>query len=301
MRAGIEAGGTKFVCAVGTGPQEVHATTTFPTTTPQETLGRAAAFLHEQQAALAPIEAIGIASFGPLDLDVGSPTFGSITSTPKPGWAGADLVGWLRSEFDVPVGIDTDVNGAALAEHRWGATAGLDTTAYLTIGTGIGGGATIDGRPLHGLLHPEMGHIPVRRHADDDFAGSCPFHGDCLEGLASGPAIEGRFGRSPKALGPAHARAVDVEAYYLAQLVATVTYVLSPQRITLGGGVLGLAGLIEAVRERTVEWVGGFLRTPAVADDINGYIVAPSLGDRSGVLGGLLLAEQALSRNMAPT
>ena len=186
MFAGIEAGGTKVVCAVGTGPDDLSAVMSIATTTPAETLERTIAHLQAQP----PGDAIGIASFGPVDLHRDSPTYGSITSTPKPGWRDTDVVGAVRAAFDVPVGFDTDVNGAALAEGRWGAARGLDTFVYVTVGTGIGGGAVVSDRVVHGLLHPEMGHLMVRRHPDDRYAGACPYHGDCLEGLAAGPAEE---------------------------------------------------------------------------------------------------------------
>lgn len=294
MFAGIEAGGTKFVCALGSGPDDLRATTSFPTTTPQETLGRAIAFVREQQETLGErVTAIGIASFGPLDLRAGSSTYGRVTSTPKPGWAGADVVGAFHDAFGVPIGFDTDVNGAALAEARWGAGRGLDPVVYVTVGTGIGGGALVNGRLLHGLLHPEMGHVLVRRHADDPFAGRCPYHSDCLEGLASGPAIEARWGRPATGLGADRERAVALEAWYVGQLAALLTCVLSPERIVFGGGVCKLPGLIDTLREQTVELLNGYLDVPEVTRDITRYVVQPGLGDHAGVLGGIALAQQA--------
>ena len=288
VRGGIEAGGTKFVCAVGTGPQDIRARTTIPTTEPGETLSRVVDFFREQQRSGLHIEAMGIASFGPLDLAPTSPRFGHITTTPKPRWAGTDLIGPIGRALDVPV-----VNGAAYGEFRWGAGRGLESSVYLTVGTGVGGGAVIAGRPLRGLLHPEMGHLHVQRHPDDDFAGSCPFHGDCLEGLASGPAIQRRTNRPATDLGPELDRIVALEAWYLAQLVAAVTYLLTPQRIVLGGGVLNLPGLLDAVRESTVGRLGGALDSCVVADGMRRYLVPPALGSWSGVLGALALAELA--------
>lgn len=293
MRAGIEAGGTKFVCAVGSGPDDLVAQTVIPTTTPVETLARVREFFADQETPGRRIEALGVASFGPLDLHPGSATYGWVTTTPKEGWAGTNLVGELRRGFDVPIGLDTDVNGAAYGEYRWGANRGLQTTAYLTVGTGVGGGSVVGGQPLRGLLHPEMGHLTVRRHPDDDFTGSCPYHGDCLEGLASGPAIRARFGRPAQELTDDLERAVEVEAFYLAQLVTSVLYVLSPERIVLAGGVLGLPGLLDAVRHGTLERLAGALDSPAVTADIAGYLVPPGLGSSSGVLGALALAERA--------
>lgn len=196
---GIEAGGTKFVCAVGTGPEDLRAEERFPTTTPGETIARAVDFLRRSGGG--SLAAVGIASFGPVDLDPSSPTWGHITSTPKRGWAGTDLAGPVGRALGVPVRFDTDANGAALAEHRWGAARGLQTIVYLTVGTGIGGGAIVRGRPLHGLVHPEMGHVLVERRPDDRYPGGCPFHGACLEGLASGPAIERRWGHEPRPSG----------------------------------------------------------------------------------------------------
>jgi fructokinase len=309
LRGGIEAGGTKFVCAVGTGPDDIRRRTVIPTTGPDETLARVIEFFAGERGSGGersgdersgsgerdggPIAALGIASFGPLDLTPTSPSYGHITTTPKPGWAGTDLVGSIRRRLDVPVALDTDVNGAAYGEYRWGAGRGLHSSAYLTVGTGIGGGAVVDGRPLRGMVHPEMGHLHVQRHPEDDFAGSCPFHRDCLEGLASGPAIRARTGRPPEDLGAQRARVVALESWYLAQLVTTVIYVLSPQRVVLGGGVLRLPGLLDAVRTRTVERLAGAIAGAAVTDDIAGYLVPPALGGSSGVLGAIALSELA--------
>lgn len=290
---GVEAGGTKFVCAIGTGPDDLHATTSFATTSPEESLGAAVAFIreHQQRAGFA-VAAVGIACFGPLDLHDGSPTYGHITSTPKPGWRNTDVVAAFSNAFGVPVGLDTDVNGAALAESLWGAGQGLDPVVYVTVGTGIGGGAMVNCGLVHGLVHPEMGHVPVRRHPSDPFEGVCPYHGDCLEGLASGPAIEARWQRTARDLGPERDRAVALEAWYLAQLASTLAYVLSPELIILGGGVLKLTGLLAAVRAETATLLNGYLSTVVAREHVDHYIVAPELGDRSGVLGGIALAQR---------
>jgi fructokinase len=258
-RAGLEAGGTKFICAIGTGPDDVQARTVIPTTTPEETLTRVAEFFADRRREGLEFDALGVASFGPLDLAPDSPTYGYITTTPKPGWTSTDLLGPLRRRLEVPIALETDVNGAAYGEFRWGAGRELHSSAYLTVGTGIGGGAVIRGEPLHGLGHPEMGHLHVERHPSDDFVGSCPFHGDCLEGLASGPAIQARSGRPPEDLGPDRQAAIDLEAWYLGQLVSTVIYMLSPQLIVLGGGVLQLDGLMNAVRASVLDRLGGAL------------------------------------------
>jgi fructokinase len=300
VRGGIEAGGTKFVCAVGTGPDDIRARAVVPTTRPAQTLGRVADFFTEQAHAGLAIDALGIASFGPLDLAATSPRYGHITTTPKPGWAGTDLVGFFRNRLDVPVALDTDVNGAAYGEYRWGAGRGLHSTVYLTVGTGVGGGVVIGGRPLRGLVHPEMGHLHVQRHPDDDFAGCCPFHSDCVEGLAAGPAIERRTGRAATGLGELRERTVALEAWYLAQLVTAVTYLLTPQRVVLGGGVLHLPGLLDAVRESTVERLRGAIDSTAMADGLREYVVAPGLGGSSGVLGALAMAELALTGDPLP-
>lgn len=292
--ASVEAGGTKFVCAIGTGPDDVRATTSFATTSPEESLGQAVAFIQGHRRTGLEVAAVGIACFGPLDLRQGSPTYGHITSTPKPGWKDTDVVAAFANALRVPVGFDTDVNGAALAESQWGAGHGLDPVVYVTVGTGIGGGAMVDGGLLHGLVHPEMGHVPVRRHPDDPFEGVCPYHGDCLEGLASGPAIEARWHRVARDLGPERDNAVMLEAWYLAQLASTLAYVLSPELIIFGGGVLKLPGLLAAIRDETATLLNGYLGTAVAREHIDQYIVAPDLGDRAGVLGGIALAQRVL-------
>lgn len=288
----LEAGGTKFVCAVGTGPEDLCAEVRFPTTTPTETLERTIAFFRAQQAAHGPLAALGIGSFGPVDLDPRSPTWGFVTSTPKPGWAHTDLAGTLGRALEVPVAFDTDVNAAALAEGRWGAARGLETFVYVTVGTGIGGGAMVGGRLLHGLLHPEMGHLRIPRDPGiDPFVGCCPFHGDCLEGLASGPAIAARWSR-PAAELPSEHPAWALEADYLAHLAVTLTLVLSPERILLGGGVMQQAGLFSLIRTRLSALLNGYLASPALGTEIDRYIVPPALGEHAGVLGALALARQ---------
>lgn len=302
LYGGIEAGGTKFVCAVGTGPDDLRAEVRFPTTTPQETIRRALEFFRDQQDRLGGgIRAIGIASFGPVDPNPASPTFGHITSTPKPGWQNVDLAGEIRRGLNLPVGFDTDVNGAALAEGLWGAAQGLDTFIYLTIGTGIGGGGMVGGRRLHGLLHPEMGHIriPHDRQADP-FAGICPYHGDCLEGLASGPAIAARWGAPPEDLPPDHP-AWALEAHYLALALANFICTLSPQRIILGGGVMQQPHLFSRIRAEVPRLLNGYIPARPILDEeeMQAYIVPPALGARAGVLGAIALARIALARHAA--
>lgn len=284
LYGGIEAGGTKFVCAVGTSPNDVRATR-FPTTTPEETLARAIEFFRAQPR----VAAIGIAAFGPVDLRRNSPTYGYITTTPKLGWRNTDLVGAIQRALNVPVGFDTDVNAAALGEHRWGAARGLDTCIYLTIGTGIGGGGLLAGKLMHGLIHPEMGHIRVPHDlARDPFPGACPFHGDCLEGLASGPALEKRWGARAETL-PADHPAWELEAHYLALALVNYICTLSPQRIILGGGVMEQPQLFPMIRRGVQQLLNGYAQSPAILADIDAYIVPPALGKRAGVLGALAL------------
>ena len=283
---GIEAGGTKWVCAVGTGPDDLRAETTFPTTTPGGTIGEAVAFLERE----GPVDAVGIGSFGPVDLRPSSPTWGFVTTTPKPGWANTDLAGEVGRRLGVPVGFDTDVNAAALGEGRWGAARGLDTFCYVTVGTGIGGGAVAGGSVVHGLLHPEFGHLRIPHDTvADPFPGSCPYHGDCWEGLAAGPAIEGRWGKRGEELVGVDA-VWKLEARYLALGLVSVISILSPQRIVLGGGVLGTPGLLERVRGEVVGLLAGYLDSPALTAGMDEYVVPPALGGRSGVLGALALA-----------
>jgi fructokinase len=294
LYGGIEAGGTKFVCAIGAGPGALLAEDRFPTTTPAETLGRAIAFFQAQQARHGPLAAVGVACFGPVDADPASPAFGSITSTPKPGWRQTDVVGPLRQVLGVPVGFDTDVNGAALGEWRWGAAQGLDSVVYLTIGTGIGGGALVNGRPLHGLIHPEMGHMRLPHNWQaDPFPGTCPYHGDCWEGLASGPALERRWGRPGAGLPPDHP-AWPLEAHYIAQGIANLVCALSPQRLVLGGGVMSQPHLFPLVRAEVQRLLNGYVQSPAILEAIDAYLVPPALGPYAGVLGAFVLAEQAL-------
>lgn len=284
----IEAGGTKFVLGVATGPDAVLRTARVPTTTPDETIGAAIDFFRAGTADFGPFAAFGIASFGPVDLDRRSSGWGHIGDTPKPGWRGADIVGPFAQAFDCPVGFDTDVNGAILAEHLWGAAQGADVAVYVTVGTGIGGGALVEERPVHGLRHPEMGHMLPRRHPEDrDFAGICPFHGDCLEGLASGPAIMARWGKSLSEL-PAGHPGPAIIADYLAQLAVAQQAILSPRRIVFGGGVLATPGLLDLVRARAKVLAGGYFGEGG--DDL---IVPPGLGDRAGLLGALALAQRA--------
>lgn len=284
---GIEAGGTKFVCAVGTGPDGIRAEARFPTTTPAETIGKAVAFFREW----GEVTAVGIASFGPIDPDPQSPTYGRITTTPKPGWANVDLGGEIQRALGVPIVFDTDTNGAALGEWRWGAAQGLDTFIYLTIGTGIGGGGMVNGRLLHGLIHPEMGHIPLPHDwAQDPYPGRCPYHGDCLEGLAAGPAIAERWGVPGPELPPDHP-AWELEAHYLALALHSFICTLSPQRIVLGGGVMAQRQLFPLVQQKTRDYLNGYIQSLAILREIDEYIVPPALGSRAGVLGALALAQ----------
>lgn len=292
LYGGIEAGGTKFVCAVGSGPDDLRDEVRFPTTTPEETIGNAIAYFRQQQARQ-PLAAIGVASFGPVDPDPASPLFGYITTTPKPHWGNADFVGPLRRALGVPVGFDTDVNGAALGEQRWGAAQGLNTFVYLTVGTGLGGGGMVNGQLMHGLMHPEMGHMLLRRDpVVDPFPGYCVYHGDCFEGLVCGPAIEARWGKSARELPVGHP-AWDLEAYYLAQGLANIILVLSPQRIIMGGGVMDQPHLFPQVRRKVQELLKGYVQKAEILERIDEYIVAPGLGNRAGVLGAIALAQDA--------
>jgi fructokinase len=295
LYGGVEAGGTKFICTVGRGPAESMADATFATTTPAATLGQVAAFL-EPFCREGQIRVVGVGCFGPCDLRQTSSKYGYITSTPKPGWQNTDVVGTLATALSVEIAFDTDVNAAALGEYTWGAARGTDTSLYLTIGTGIGGGYIVDGQPLHGLQHPEMGHIAVPHdRGRDPFPGSCPYHGDCLEGLASGPAIQRRFGRRGEELSDADPF-WDLEAGYIAAALSTYILVNSPQRIVLGGGIMQRDFLLARIRQHAVRLLAGYIRHPALGANIDEYIVAPALGSRSGVLGAIALAAAHANR-----
>jgi fructokinase len=287
LYGGIELGGTKTVVVVGSGPGAIRDRTRIPTTGPGETLDRVAAFLAGRQP---PIDAVGVAAFGPLDLDPGSPAFGSVVRTPKPGWDGTPLRARLAGALGVPVAIDTDVGAAALGEWRWGAAAGARIAVYVTVGTGIGAGILIDGRPLHGLGHPEFGHIPVRRDPDDGFPGVCPFHGDCLEGLASGPAVAARTGTPGERVGEDDA-VWPLVAGCIGNALAGLAMTVVPARIVLGGGVMNVPGLLGMVRARMRERLGGYLDLPRFTGDLADLVVPPALGGDSGALGAIALAE----------
>ena len=285
----IEAGGTKFLCAVGSGPHALSAEARIPTTTPSETLGRCIEFFRAQ----APIAALGVGSFGPLELRGGASNYGHITATPKAGWSHTDIVGPLRAALGVPVAFDTDVNAAVLGEARWGAARQLETAVYITIGTGIGGGALLGGELAHGLVHPEMGHLLLPREPDDlEFAGVCPFHGGrCWEGLASGPAIERRVGQRAETL-PAGHPAWDLEARYIASGLTSLVLILSPERVILGGGVMQPA-LFPPVRQYLSRSLAGYVQADALLHGMHDYVVPPGLGAQAGIVGALALAERA--------
>jgi fructokinase len=290
---GVEAGGTRFVCTIGSSPDSLEAETSFATTTPQETIDRTIAFF-QQYRGREPLSAVGVGSFGPVDLNPKSPKFGYITATPKAGWANTEFLGRISRALRVPVGFDTDVNAAALGEATWGAAKGLETFVYLTVGTGIGGGGMVNGQLLHGLLHPEMGHLRVPHDlVKDPYSGACPFHGDCFEGLAAGPALLGRWGRRAEELPPDHP-AWRLEAHYLALGLVNLICTLSPQRIILGGGVMKQTGLFQMVRQNVQQLLNGYLQVPAILEQIDQYIVPAALGNRAGVLGAIALAQKAI-------
>jgi fructokinase len=289
LYGGVETGGTWCVCALGTGPDDIRAREQFPTTSPEETLERIVAFFRRQPSP----EALGIGSFGPVDLDRDSPTWGYVTTTPKPGWQRTPVATVLRDRLNLPVVFDTDVNAAAVGEQRWGAGQGRASVCYLTVGTGIGAGLIINGNPLHGLVHPEVGHmrIPHDTHGDP-FAGNCPVHADCWEGLASGPAMAQRWGDLPAELADDHP-AWPLEAEYVAHGILSIVCVVSPHRVIAGGGVMQRPQLLPMVRHRLRNLVDGYLDTPLLGVDIDDYVVSPALGDDAGVLGAIALAQAA--------
>lgn len=286
----IEAGGTKFVCAVGNGQGEVFERRSFPTTTPEETMKLVVDFFRDKG-----IEALGVGSFGPIDPDRDSQTYGYITETPKKGWVNYNIIGELKKHFHIPMEFDTDVNGAALGESLWGAAQGLDSCIYLTVGTGIGGGALVSGKLLHGLSHPEMGHIPVPRVEGDSFGGNCPYHGGCLEGMASGPAIEKRWGKKGHELPEDHP-AWELEARYLALGLASFVLTLSPKRIIMGGGVMKQKQLFPLIRKNLQEILNGYVPKDEIVNGMESFVLPPGLGDNAGICGALALGKMALDK-----
>ena len=288
----IEGGGTKFVCAVGASPQDVHETIVLPTADPQSTLAGCVEFFSAAERKFGSIDAIGFACFGPIDLRAGSPTFGHMLGTPKAGWSRVDLLAALRSRFSAPMAIDTDVAAAALADWKLGAGREAGLVAYVTVGTGIGADVAPRDRHVRRLMHAEMGHILVRRDPRDTFAGVCPFHGDCLEGLASGPAISKRWGCELAALPPEHV-AWQVIGGYLGQLAITIALVQSVECIVFGGGVMANGALLPHIRSAAAASLNGYLQPLAHAGALDDFITAPLLGSRAGIAGALLLAEAA--------
>jgi fructokinase len=292
--AGVELGGTKCVCILGSDPHDIRARVQVPTTAPAETLGRIEDILTGWSHTHGPVAALGIASFGPLDLTPHSPTHGHVLSTPKPGWSHTDVAGRLSRGLGVPVGISTDVNAAALAEARWGAGQGLSSLVYITVGTGVGAGVLVSGRPLQGFNHPELGHVRIPRMPGDTWPGSCPYHGDCVEGLASGPAIAARAGTPAGQLPPDHPVWQSV-AFALGQLLHTLVLAFAPQRILLGGGVMNARpALFPHVRSQLVASLNGYIEAPELTSGLASYVAPPGLGDLAGPLGALALAADAL-------
>jgi fructokinase len=289
LYGGIEGGGTKFICIVGRGPDEIIEESRFPTTTPQETLERVCNFFSPYLISKR-LKSIGLGSFGPVDVDPSSPTFGFITTTPKPNWAHTDILGTLKNSLALPIAIEMDVAASALGEFRWGANQGLDLSLYLTVGTGIGGSYILAGKPLRGLVSLEMGHIYIPHDLTvDPFRGACPYHADCFEGLASGPAIQVRFAQLAETMPDDHPF-WELEAGYIATALANYIFTLPPKRIVVGGGVMHRAFLYDKIRLKLSALLNKYLDHPALTGRLDNYIVPPSLGYRSGVLGAIALA-----------
>ena len=291
LYGGIEAGGTKFVCVVGNSSGDIQEQISIPTSTPEETMPKVFAFFDKYQ-----LDAFGVGSFGPVDVNENSSTYGSITATPKLAWRNYPIVKELKQRYSIPVGFNTDVNVAALAEVTLGAAKGLDSCLYITIGTGIGAGAVVRGELLQGLSHPEMGHILVRRHKMDSYEGKCPYHKDCLEGLAAGPAIEERWGQKAIYL-ENHSDVWEMEGYYIAQAIMQYILILSPKRIILGGGVMKQKQLFPIIYKHVKQLLNQYMVFPELDENIHSYIVSPGLGDNAGAIGSLLLANKILMEN----
>lgn len=287
MLGAIEAGGTKFVCAIGTIEGTLIERIQIDTATPEITMPKVIAFFQKH-----PIKALGIASFGPIDIDKTSHTYGNITSTPKPGWRNYPFVETMKTALNIPIEFNTDVNAAALGELMHGAAKGLDSCLYITVGTGIGAGAVVQGKLLQGLTHPEMGHVPVRRHPEDTYKGRCPYHGDCAEGMAAGPAIEERWGEKAHLLAD-RLEVWEMEAYYLSQTLMQYILILSPKKIIMGGGVMKQAQLFSLIHKQVQDLLNGYVAAPQIINQIDDYIVSPTLGDDAGIIGALMLAKQA--------
>jgi fructokinase len=284
---GIEGGGTKFNCAIATGPENIIAEARFATTTPAETIDQVVDFFASH---MSQLHGIGLGSFGPFDVDPASPAYGYITTTPKPGWGNTNILGMLQEKIELPIVINTDVAVAALGEAKWGASRNDSHSLYLTIGTGVGGGYIINGEPLSGLTSLEMGHIRIPHDLNlDSFQGACPYHGDCFEGLAAGPAILTRFGQPAETLADDHPY-WEVEASYIAHALVNFILSLSPQRIILGGGVMQKNLMFPLVRKKTQQLLNGYVNHKTILERINEYIVPPALGGRSGVLGCIAMA-----------
>jgi fructokinase len=294
---GIEGGGTKFVCAYGSGPEDLQDRTVIRTATPEITMRELVEYIRAVQNKVT-IAAIGASIFGPLDLDHASPTFGYITTTPKQAWINFDFVGALQREFNCAVGFDTDVNAAAISEYRWGAAQNLSDVLYLTVGTGIGGGIIANHQLVHGAMHPEMGHILISQEKNDHFAGVCQYHGCCLEGLASGPAIKERWQVKSALDLPEDHPGWDLEASYLGQALANYTLTVSPKRIIIGGGVMRQNHLLPKVRQKLIQHLGGYIQNPTVIAGLDNYIVKPGLEENAGVLGAIAVAELALAHEV---
>jgi len=287
MRIGaLETGGTKMVCAIGDENGNIYEQESFPTLTPQETMPALYEWFKTRE-----IDALGIGSFGPVDLRKDSSTYGYITSTLKPGWQNTDVVGAFKA-LEVPVGFDTDVNASALGEHTWGVGRDVHSMIYITVGTGIGAGVIVDNRLLHGMMHPEAGHILITRHENDlKYRGHCPFHDNCFEGLCAGPAIEERWGKPASELMD-NAQVWNLEAYYIAQACVNYAMTYSPQKIILGGGVMHQTQLFPLIRKEFVKLLGGYIKTREIFD-IDNYIVMLSLDDKQGIMGALCLGLKA--------